>query len=1212
MKFLLTRNFFSGCFFLLTLLSRGQVVINEYSCSNLNGPTDNYGDREDWIELYNAGTSPVNLAGYYLSDKAGNPAKWQIPSGTIAAGGFMLIWASGRDTVVGTNRHTNFKLTQTKPEKIILSDPSATIIDSLTLAPTLKDNSRGRNPNGGLNWAVYTTVTAGTSNTNPQQEYATKPAMSLAPGFYTGTQTVTITSPDANVTIRYTTNGSSPINSSPVYSTPITISSTTVLRAKAFSSVAGIPSSFVESNTYFINSPHTIPVFSVFGGTALMDLMNGNQGDPESGLEYFDKTGTFKTESYGTSNKHGNDSWSYEQRGIDFVSYDQYGYNYALQEKLFNYKTRTEFQRVILKASAGDNYPFETDGSSYQWGGGAPEEGACHIRDQYVHTLSQRGGLNLDERTWEPCIVYVNGEYWGVYDLREKVDDNDFLDYYYDQFEKYDGSSQYVQFLKTWGGTWSEFGGTQAQTNWDNLRNYITSNNMAVPANFAYVDSLYNWKSLIDYFVLNSYVVTSDWLNWNTAWWRGLEPNGNKKKWRYVLWDLDATFGHYVNYTGVQDQNPTADPCNPEQLGDPGGQGHVEILNALMDNQTFYQYYVSRYIDLSNTVFQCSYMIGLLDSMVAIIQPEMQAQINKWAPIAGTGSMNDWLGNVQELKDFINQRCAAMSVGMDSCYSVTGPYNLTVDVVPASSGTVTVNSITPTSYAYNGSYYGNINILLNANASTGYVFDYWESTSGDTINPDTLNPAASFNIEGTDTIIAHFKPSASLVDLTVLVSPSGSGKVDLNGTVINTYPYNNSYPSGSSFGIIAVPNPGFSFSYWTLNNNIILPNTSSDTAAFSLNAADTLVAYFDSVPQVFNYLDVQVNPPGSGNVTLNGVTPPSYPYDNTYPSGTVLNMIGIPNSGFNFIQWTLNNHTINPNNFSATADFTITSDDTLIAYFDSVPPTLYDLTVIVNPPNSGNVNLEGTLLSSYPYNSSYNAGTNLNFIAIANTGFSFNGWQSLNNTVNPNSSSDTASLVLNAGDTLIAYFDSVPPPVLHQLTVMVSPASSGNVNLDGIVLNTYPFNITYAEGSDISFGAIPASNYEFDYWTILNHSLSPDVNSGNVLLANFIMDDTVTAYFKEIPDTGYKGIFIPTGFSPNDDHNNDILFVFSGKDVVSFQVNIYDRWGNLVFQTSEKTKGWDGTYKGKKADIGVYAYQLQVKFKDGSEQTKGGDITLVR
>lgn len=101
--------------------------------------------------------------------------------------------------------------------------------------------------------------------------------------------------------------------------------------------------------------------------------------------------------------------------------------------------------------------------------------------------------------------------------------------------------------LKTWGGTWSEYGGAQSQADWNALRAYIMGNDMGDQVAFDYVDSQFSWKSLIDYFCLNSYTVCADWLNWNTGWWRGMDPNGDKRKWRYILWDMDATFGHYTN-----------------------------------------------------------------------------------------------------------------------------------------------------------------------------------------------------------------------------------------------------------------------------------------------------------------------------------------------------------------------------------------------------------------------------------------------------------------------------------------------------------------------------------------------------------------------------------------------------------------------------------------------------------------------------------------
>ena len=91
-----------------SISARTQVLINEYSCSNVSGITDAYGEREDWVELYNSGASAIDLTGFYLSDKASNLIKWQIPSGTIPPNGFKMVFCSKRNTVNGTQLHPNF------------------------------------------------------------------------------------------------------------------------------------------------------------------------------------------------------------------------------------------------------------------------------------------------------------------------------------------------------------------------------------------------------------------------------------------------------------------------------------------------------------------------------------------------------------------------------------------------------------------------------------------------------------------------------------------------------------------------------------------------------------------------------------------------------------------------------------------------------------------------------------------------------------------------------------------------------------------------------------------------------------------------------------------------------------------------------------------------------------------------------------------------
>jgi gliding motility-associated-like protein len=722
----------------LVISGFSQVIINEYSCSNRNITTDFFGDNTDWVELYNAGASAADISGFFLSDNNNNMSKWQIPAGvSVPAGGYQMVFLSKRDTFVGGELHPSFALTQTKNEWIILTSGGGAVQDSLYIdMMTQKNHSYGRSTDAALTWSIFTTPTPGGSNTGALNYYTAKPVLSIGAGFYGGAQSVTITTTDVLATIYYTVDGTKPTTASTVYAGAVNIAATSVLRAKCFSSDPNTPASFTETNSYFINDTYSVPVLSVCGDQItdfLNDVAPGSfNSNFDGAFELFEENGTMVSEGEGYYNKHGNDSWAYDQRGFDMVVRDEYGYTNAVRHPLFPSKNRDEYQKVVVKAAANDNYPFSN--------------GGAHVRDAMIHTLSQQADLRMDERTARYGVVFVDGAYWGLYDLREKVDDADFTNHYYNQ-DKFN-----IEFLKTWGATWAEYGDqTNPHPEWEALKNYIISNDMTIQANYDYVKSVYNTGSLIDYVVLNSYVVTSDWLNWNTAWWHGWvpAPQGDKQKWRYTLWDNDASWGHYINYTGIPNTGPDADPCNPESLPDPGGQGHVPILNKLMDNAEFEQEYIARYADLMNSYFSCAYMNALLDSFVNIMTPEMPAQIARWG-----GNIGTWQTNVQTMRDYIDQRCIDMTAGMLGCYNLTGPFDLTVNVDPPNTGTVKVNSIYPPFYPWTGQYYGGMSTLFKANAVAGWQFDYWESTNHTFMSPDSLND--TLNLTMIDSVIAHF------------------------------------------------------------------------------------------------------------------------------------------------------------------------------------------------------------------------------------------------------------------------------------------------------------------------------------------------------------------------------------------------------------------------------------------------------------------------
>jgi hypothetical protein len=719
---------------------QAQIVINEYCCSNLDKFPDNYGEYEDYIELYNTSANTVTLSGYYVSDNPNIPTKWLIPAGvTINPNGFKKVWCSGRDELSAGNLHSNFRLTQTKvpAETICIADPSGIIIDQRTLEITQLNHSRGRTTDGSSSWSVFTNPTPGTSN-NTSMAYAgytLRPAMNVPAGFYSSAVNVTISSTEPGVTIRYTTDGNEPNPSSTVYSAPVNVALTKILKARAFSPDPSILPGLVEFNTYFINESHTVPVVSI-AANQLKNLLNGNGAlMPAGSFEYFDEAKVRTTTGYGQFGKHGQDSWVHPQRSLDWKTRDEMGYASALQEQLFTQSDREEFQRLILRASGDDNYPgIDT---------------SAHIRDDFVQTLSVVAGQNLDVRKSRRCVIYTNGQFWGVYAIREKVDDHDYTEYYYGQ-DKFN-----LYFMMLWGSTWAEYGGQAAINDWETLYTYITTHPMSVQSNYDYVVSQYDPTSLTDYMLINSLVVCSDWLNWNVGWWKGLNPAGDHLRWGYILWDEDATFGHYINYTGIPAQSPYLEPCFHEALTGPwhDPEGHVTVLNALLENDGFRQYYINRYVDLMNTGFKPSVALTLFDSLASVIQPEMQKHTERWG-----GSVAEWTDNLQKIRDFYNIRYQVIWDGMNGCYNTTGPYPVTVDMEPAGAGYVQLNSLTLKEFPFSGQYYGGISIALQAmEVNPAYEFDHWEVTNH-TVSPSDTSVSITLSLTTSADIVAVFIP----------------------------------------------------------------------------------------------------------------------------------------------------------------------------------------------------------------------------------------------------------------------------------------------------------------------------------------------------------------------------------------------------------------------------------------------------------------------
>lgn len=243
-------------------ISNSDIYINEVVSDNANSIADNEDEYDDWIEIYNSGNTPINLADYYISDNNSDLQKWKIPDTnetltTVPAKGYLILWADD-DTEQGEN-HLNFKLSN-GGEQIILTAPDGeTVIDEISFPELIADTGYGRLPDGSSILSELRPVSPLASNNNSRPQ-AMKPSIFPESGQYSDVQTISI-SAENGASIYYTTDGSEPTILSNLYNNPFPVDSVVSVRAIAVK--ADLEPSFVTTNTYLINFNSALPVFHI-------------------------------------------------------------------------------------------------------------------------------------------------------------------------------------------------------------------------------------------------------------------------------------------------------------------------------------------------------------------------------------------------------------------------------------------------------------------------------------------------------------------------------------------------------------------------------------------------------------------------------------------------------------------------------------------------------------------------------------------------------------------------------------------------------------------------------------------------------------------------------------------------------------------------------------------------------------------------------------
>lgn len=794
-----------------------QLVINEFMASNASTLSDEDGDYEDWIELYNSEDYEVNLAGWGLSDSYALPFRWVFPDTIVGPGEFLLVWASGKDRKQG-ELHTNFQISS-EGEPLLLVQPSGNWADMVAPVALPSDISWGRKPDGHGEWFYFDEPTPGVANsTTGYTGILSPPVFSHQSGVYPEPFDLTITHPDA--TIVYSTDGSAPsldnlqgtsyqfknsyiekpndpdgdllsqsftshlldqkiqirdvssqpdrltgISStwchSPYYFPQQPVNKVKIVRARAFKP-GKLPSPVVTA-FYYIDPqqqmPYTLPVvlisanddyffdyekgiyvaghdFDVWreanpqeeasGSSPANYRRRGDEYEYPINLMLFDpKTGQLNLNQDAGVRIHGGWSRSFPNKSLRLYARNQYGES-SFNFPVFNDQPYQSYKRLILRVSGNDFY-------------------STLFRDAFMQKLVEH--LNIEVQAYEPAVLFINGEYWGIHNFRERYDKH--------YLERVFGVDPENIDLLTAYMTVKEGDNVHYKETLD----YIAQNDMSTPEAYAHIQTRIDVENYIDYQLSNIFFRNTDWPAGNIDFWRLRTqsytpdaPYGHDGRWRWLLFDTDFGFGlsggsqAYTHNTLEHASHPNSDYySNPPWA--------TFLFRGLLANEDFRNAFINRFADQLNTAFSVQRTHSLIDEFKELLAPEMPEHIHRWSK---PDNMKNWEDRIKVMKEFGAQRPYHQRKHIIEKFDLDGLAQLKVDVSHPLHGHIKVNSIDicpsvvgvpEDPYPWTGLYFQGIPLNIEAVPAPGYTFSHWEGDLQGTQSVYTWLPEKDFSLK---------------------------------------------------------------------------------------------------------------------------------------------------------------------------------------------------------------------------------------------------------------------------------------------------------------------------------------------------------------------------------------------------------------------------------------------------------------------------------
>lgn len=622
---------------------------------------------------------------------------------------------------VDTNNflHTNFGISK-NGETIYLFSPSQVLLDELHVECGDLDNSNGRKPDGYSNSFLFQKGTPMATNNQSATftDYLLAPTFSVESGIYNDPVYVSITNPNPGSTsVHYTLDGSEPSILSPGYNgEPIYIQYSSVLKARAFD-WGTLPSPNTVA-TYLLDISHNTPIVSVVTDQANLYGERGifdnwwTDWERTAYVEYFDSL----------------ENLVFSQRTGMQIDGGWGGARYHPQHSF-----RLELDDGVLGDGTVDypiipGRPDRTKYSRFYLRNGSNQYLVLPYKDASQVTAMSNGTYNYYS-AWRPVSVYINGYYYGLYELREKIDAE-----YFESLEGADNDQLDLLSLSAWYGFVLRALEGSADAFLEDYAAFVQLD----PADTAYwkqADNYFDLTYYTDYIIGESWMANTDWPGNNIKIYRSDKTNF---RWRFCLIDLELglapnswtdCYYDFIRYMLDYDSN------NP----------FINVWKRSLSNEQYRNYFINRYADVMNTAYLNENVLAVENMMYDLTVTEMPKEFARWGDANHIPEqMAAFHDNHLTFQNQLSERTTQVRNHIQSNFSLPNQVDLTLNVIPEGAGKIHISTITPNTYPWQGVYFNGVPVKIEAIANDGFEFLNWEDNG---LIQDVLNPAFLGNLD---------------------------------------------------------------------------------------------------------------------------------------------------------------------------------------------------------------------------------------------------------------------------------------------------------------------------------------------------------------------------------------------------------------------------------------------------------------------------------